>query len=220
MTNDWKDVLGSEMSEPYFMELTDFIEKERKKGKVIFPPSEEVFSALELTPFDQVKVIILGQDPYHGANQAHGLAFSVKKGIPKPPSLVNIFKELSSDLGIEPPAHGNLESWAKEGVLLLNTVLTVEEGRPASHHNKGWERFTDRIIEQLNKKKDHLVFILWGSPAQKKMKMLDAKKHLILTSPHPSPLSSYRGFFGSKPFSQTNRYLKENGISPLNWVIK
>jgi len=219
MTNDWKDVLGSEMSEPYFMELTDFIEKERKKGKVIFPPREEVFSALELTPFDQVKVIILGQDPYHGANQAHGLAFSVKKGIPKPPSLVNIFKELSSDLGIQAPPHGNLQSWAKEGVLLLNTVLTVEEGKPAGHHNKGWERFTDKIIELLNQKKEHLVFILWGSPAQKKMKMLDAKKHLILTSPHPSPLSSYRGFFGSKPFSQANQYLLKNGIEPVNWRV-
>ncbi len=191
----------------------------KKMGKKIFPREEDVFTALELTSFKDVKVVILGQDPYHGENQAHGLAFSVKKGIPKPPSLVNIFKELQSDLGLLPPEHGCLEDWARQGVLLLNTVLTVEESKPGSHHGKGWEIFTDRIIQILNQKKDHLVFILWGSPAQKKITMLDEKKHLILKSPHPSPLSSYRGFFGSKPFSKTNDYLNKNGLKMIDWKI-
>jgi len=220
MINDWNEILASEFETPYFKELTSFLINQRKIGKKIFPKEEEVFSALELTAFKDVKVVILGQDPYHGENQAHGLAFSVKKGIPKPPSLQNIFKELNSDLGIKPPDHGCLVDWARQGVLLLNTVLTVEEAKPGSHHGKGWEIFTDKIIQILNHQKQHLVFILWGSPAQKKLSMLDEKKHLVLKSPHPSPLSSYRGFFGSKPFSKTNDYLIRNGHSPIDWQIK
>ncbi len=220
MKNDWLDLLKPEFNKPYFLDLQRFLKAQRSENKKIYPQEIEVFSAFELTSFSDVKVIILGQDPYHGAGQAHGLAFSVKKGVPKPPSLVNIFKELKSDLDISPPNHGNLESWSKNGVLLLNTVLTVEEGSPGSHHQKGWEEFTDRVIEILNEKKEHLVFILWGAPAQKKMKMLDSNKHLVLTAPHPSPLSSYRGFFGSKPFSKCNEYLRKNGKKEIDWSLK
>jgi uracil-DNA glycosylase len=216
----WQNSLKAEGNSSYFKELQSFLDAETKKGKVIFPAKENIFKALELTPLENVKVVILGQDPYHGQGQAHGLAFSVNKGVPLPPSLVNIFKELKSDLGLEIPHHGNLEAWARQGVLLLNTVLTVEQSRPGSHHGMGWEQFTDKIIEVLNQEKENLVFILWGSPAQKKAKIVDSKRHLILSSVHPSPLSSYRGFFGSKPFSKTNAFLASKKITPINWMIE
>ena len=199
--------------------LVNFIQSERSKGKIIYPEDNEIFEAFKLTPFEKVKVVILGQDPYHGVGQAHGLCFSVKKGIKIPPSLVNIFKELKDDLKIDPPQNGYLEPWAREGVLLLNSVLTVEAGEAGSHHGKGWEQFTDKIIEILNEKKNNLVFILWGGPAQKKASKVDETKHLVLKSVHPSPLSFYRGFLGSKPFSKTNKYLNENGKEEINWSL-
>lgn len=199
--------------------LVNFIESERSKGKIIYPEDDEIFEAFKLTPFEKVKVVILGQDPYHGVGQAHGLCFSVKKGFKIPPSLVNIFKELKDDLKIDPPQNGYLEPWAREGVLLLNSVLTVEAGEAGSHHGKGWEQFTDKIIEVLNEKKNNLVFILWGGPAQKKASKVDETKHLVLKSVHPSPLSFYRGFLGSKPFSKTNKYLDENGKEEINWSL-
>ncbi len=217
--HSWQKLLSEELKKPYMIKLQTFLLHERKAGKLIYPPHENVFEALNLTPFDQVKVVILGQDPYHGQGQAHGLCFSVQRGVPLPPSLVNIFKELKTDAGIETPRHGCLEKWGQEGVLLLNNVLTVEDGKAGSHHQQGWEQFTDKVIELLNEKKQNLVFILWGSPAQKKASKVDAQKHFIHKSVHPSPLSSYRGFFGSKPFSQTNSYLKSNGISPVNWQV-
>jgi uracil-DNA glycosylase len=195
------------------------LSSEVKKGKTIYPQTDEIFAALNLTPFSQVKVVILGQDPYHGQGQAHGLCFSVKRGVKPPPSLVNIFKELRDDVHFEMPNHGNLEAWARQGVLLLNNVLTVEDGKAGSHHNRDWEKFTDKIIQLLNEKRENLVFILWGSPAQKKAQAVDPTKHLILKSVHPSPLSSYRGFFGSKPFSQTNAYLKSQKLSPIDWTL-
>lgn len=217
--SSWDKYLGSELSKPYMQELMSFLASQKKKGKSVFPPEENIFEAFRLTPFEEVKVVIIGQDPYHGKGQAHGLCFSVNKGVKIPPSLVNIFKELKSDLNLEIPPHGNLESWAKQGVLLLNNVLTVEEGAAASHHNKGWELFTDQVITVLNEKKEHLVFILWGSPAQKKAKSVDSKRHLILKSVHPSPLSVYRGFNGSKPFSQTNDFLQSHGLTKIDWLI-
>lgn len=220
LDKSWKHLLALELKAPYMQELQSFLVQEQNLKKIIYPKQTDIFAALNLTPFNQVKVVILGQDPYHGANQAHGLCFSVKPGIKIPPSLVNIFKELKDDLGITPPTNGSLESWAKQGVLLLNNVLTVENGKAGSHHLKGWEVFTSKIIELLNEKKQNLVFILWGAPAQKKAKGVNEECHYILKSPHPSPLSSYRGFFGSKPFSQTNAYLDSKGISPINWDLK
>jgi uracil-DNA glycosylase len=217
--DSWLPYLTEEMSKPYMIDLVNLIQKERAEGKIIFPDDNSVFEALKLTSFQNVKVVILGQDPYHGEGQAHGLSFSVNKGVKIPPSLINIYKELSDDLKMTPPQHGNLEAWAKEGVLLLNTVLTVESSSPGSHHGKGWEKFTDKIIELLNERKNHLVFILWGNPAQKKASIVDKNKHLILKSVHPSPLSFYRGFLGSKPFSKTNAYLNANGIKEINWSL-
>ncbi len=214
---DWKELLSSEFDSPYMHELESFLSGEEKASKIIYPKESDIFSALNYTAFKDVKVVIIGQDPYHGPNQAHGLCFSVQTGIPTPPSLVNIYKELHTDLGIKIPTHGNLEEWAKQGVLLLNNVLTVENGKAGSHHKKGWENFTDKIIEILNHKKENLVFILWGAPAQKKAQSVDSSRHFILKSPHPSPLSSYRGFFGSKPFSQTNEFLVSKGLSPIKW---
>lgn len=219
LESSWKELLIEEFEKPYMQELLEFLESEAKKGKTIYPREEEIYAALNLTPFSQVKVVILGQDPYHGPGQAHGLCFSVKKGVKTPPSLVNIYKEMKEDLQIDIPPHGNLESWARQGVLLLNTVLTVEDGRAGSHHQRGWEKFTDRIIELLNQKKENLVFILWGSPAQKKAQAVDSHRHLVLKSVHPSPLSSYRGFFGSKPFSETNSYLKSKKLPPIDWTL-
>lgn len=215
----WRPYLEAEFEKPYMKELLAFLEAEKLAGKEIYPSEEKIFEAFRLTPLNKVKVVILGQDPYHGAGQAHGLCFSVEKNIKIPPSLVNIYKELKSDLGIDPPEHGHLENWAKQGVLLLNTVLTVEDSKAGSHHKKGWEKFTDKVIEILNTKKENLVFILWGSPAQKKAEQVDDKRHLILKSVHPSPLSVYRGFSGSKPFSQTNEYLRKNNLGEIDWTI-
>lgn len=215
----WKNHLEVEFSKPYMQSLREFLTREKKVQKVIYPKGSEFFAALNTTPFEKVKVVIIGQDPYHGPNQAHGLCFSVRPGVAVPPSLVNIYKELESDLGIKPPKHGCLTSWAKQGVLLLNATLSVEAGKAGSHQNKGWESFTDRIIDVLNRDRENLVFILWGSYAQKKGAFIDGKKHLIIKSVHPSPLSAHRGFFGSKPFSQVNDYLKAHGISPIDWRL-
>lgn len=215
----WADVLAEEKQQPYFKEVIAFVERERAAGKSIYPPNAEVFNAIALTPFSQVKVVIIGQDPYHGPRQAHGLCFSVKSPTPPPPSLVNIFTELESDVGIPRPKHGDLTSWARQGVLLLNAVLTVQDGKPGSHANKGWERFTSKIIEELNNRREHLVFLLWGAYAQKKAEHVDRSKHLVLTAPHPSPLSSYRGFFGCKHFSQANAYLARHGAEPIDWSL-
>lgn len=215
----WEKILKEEFSKPYMVKLLEFLNSEEQLNKKIYPSFDEIFGALNLTPFEKVKVVILGQDPYHGPNQAHGLSFSVKSGVKIPPSLVNIYKELSTDMSLPIPDHGNLESWAREGVLLLNNVLTVEDGQAGSHHKKGWEIFTDKIVEVLNSRKENLVFILWGSPAQKKASMVDTTKHCVLKSVHPSPLSVYRGFYGSRPFSEANHYLESKGLLPINWSI-
>ena len=219
LEESWLKKLEPEFQKPYMRDLRSFLKKQKEQKKNIYPKGEEFFAALNLTPLDKVKVVIIGQDPYHGPGQAHGLCFSVKKDVRIPPSLVNIYKELKDDMGLTPPDHGFLEDWAKEGVLLLNNVLTVEHGKAGSHHGQGWEVFTDKIIQVLNEKKENLVFILWGSPAQKKAAAVDPKKHFILKSVHPSPLSSYRGFFGSKPFSQTNKFLKAKGLREIDWKI-
>jgi len=215
----WRDVLQSEKEKSYFQELLGFVESERAKGKTIYPKNADVFNALSLTPFASVKVVILGQDPYHGPNQAHGLCFSVKPPTPAPPSLRNIFLELESDVGIVKPSHGNLQHWAEQGVLLLNAVLTVEAEKAGSHANKGWETFTDRVIRELNDRREHIVFLLWGSYAQKKAGFVDRARHLVLEAPHPSPLSAHRGFLGCHHFSKTNNYLKSQGISPIDWSL-
>jgi len=217
--DSWQAILQGEFNQPYMSTLHNFLMGERQAGRAIYPVEEKIFSALNFTVFDQVKVVVLGQDPYHAKGQAHGLSFSVPPGVSVPPSLVNIYKELSSDLSITAPSHGCLEEWAKQGVLLLNSVLTVEEGRAASHKGQGWERFTDKIIERVNTQTEHVVFILWGAYAQKKGASIDATKHLVLQSPHPSPLSAYRGFFGKKPFSTANEYLISVGKSPINWQL-
>jgi len=214
----WKEVLAGEREKPYFIELMKFIEQERASGKVIYPKNSEVFNAIQRTSFESVRVVILGQDPYHGAGQAHGLSFSVKKGVPAPPSLKNIFKELEADLKIPTPKHGCLESWADQGVLLLNSVLTVQAANAGSHANRGWEQFTDRVIAEVNAHKSGVVFLLWGSYAIKKGSFIDQKKHLVLTAPHPSPLSAHRGFLGCRHFSKANQYLQENGQSSIDWI--
>lgn len=214
----WKEALRAEFTHPYMEELKAFLIEE-KKNYTIFPQGSNIFNAFNSTPFENVKVVILGQDPYHGPGQAHGLSFSVQHGVPLPPSLQNIFKELVSDVGCEFPKDGDLSHWAREGVLLLNTLLTVRSGEPFSHKERGWERFTDQVIRTLSLQREHIVFILWGAPAGKKASLIDAGKHLILKAPHPSPLSSYRGFFGSKPFSRTNDYLKSQGIDPIEWCL-
>ena len=215
----WKQILLEEFRHPYMRELKKFLVAEYQAHKTIYPQGSEYFAALNLTPFDEVKVVILGQDPYHGPGQAHGLSFSVRPGIPQPPSLVNIFKELRDDVGFAIPSHGFLESWALQGVLLLNSVLTVEDGRAGSHRNRGWESFTDRVIQLLNERKDHLVFILWGSYAQEKGKLIDTSRHLVLKAVHPSPLSAYRGFFGCRHFSKTNEYLRAQGSPVIDWSL-
>ena len=215
---NWKQLIEQEKEYLYFYNLENFVEKERKE-KVVFPKKEDVFKAFELTPFENVKCVIVGQDPYYNINQANGLAFSVNKGIKLPPSLVNIYKEAHDDVGIDIPNHGDLSSWAKEGVFLLNTILTVEEGKPLSHKNKGWEKFTLKVLKTLNEDDEPKVFILWGKEAIGLKKIVDNPKHLIIESPHPSPLSSYRGFFGSKPFSKTNEFLMKNNRKTINWKI-
>lgn len=216
----WKAVLAHEFSKPYMANLKSFLTAEKNAGKVIFPRGEEYFAALDMTSFEDVKVVIIGQDPYHGPGQAHGLCFSVKPGVAIPPSLVNIYKELQSDLGINPPQHGYLMDWAKQGVLLLNAVLTVQAGMAASHQGRGWEEFTDAIVKALNENREGLVFVLWGSYAQKKGAVIDRKKHFVIEGPHPSPLSAYRGFFGSKPFSKINHFLKSKGKTEIDWQLK
>ncbi|PIS11608.1 MAG: uracil-DNA glycosylase [Bdellovibrio sp. CG10_big_fil_rev_8_21_14_0_10_47_8] len=215
----WKDKLEPEFTKPYMAHLRQFLVQEKQKGKVIFPRGDQIFAAFDMTPFDQVKVVILGQDPYHGPGQAHGLCFSVQDGVMFPPSLKNIFKELKSDLGVGSPESGRLSRWAEQGVLLLNSVLSVEQGLAASHQGKGWEEFTDNVIRRLNDEKEGLVFVLWGSYAQKKGAFIDRKKHLVIESPHPSPLSAHRGFFGTKPFSRINGYLESRGKNPIDWSL-
>ena len=216
MMTTWNEILAEEMQKDYYQELQAFVQKRRAEVRV-FPEEKNVFNALELTPFKSVKVVILGQDPYHGFGQAHGLSFSVQKGTPLPPSLKNIYKELQEDIGGELPTEGDLTHWAKQGVLLLNTVLTVEEGNANSHKGKGWERLTNRLIESLNELKHPVIFILWGKPAQDKEKLITNPNHVILKAPHPSPLSAYRGFFGSKPFSRVNDILIQQGQTPICW---
>lgn len=212
----WYKALAPELKKPYFQKLTSFVEDAYQK-ETVFPVSENIFKAFSLCAYDDVKVVILGQDPYHGAHQAVGLSFSVPEGERLPPSLRNIYKELKSDIGQDRGTNGNLEDWAKEGVLLLNATLTVSEGKPGSHQGQGWETFSDAIIKHLSNQKENLVFILWGKYAEAKVGLIDKNKHLIITSPHPSPLSAHRGFFGSKPFSQTNDYLKQKGLKPIAW---
>lgn len=216
--NDWGPLLEEEFSKPYFNNLMAFLDHEYSHRK-IYPDRENIFNALTLTPFSKVKAVILGQDPYHGPKQAHGLSFSVQGDVALPPSLKNIFKELQTDIGCEIPKRGNLEKWAREGVLLLNTVLTVREGEANSHKGKGWETFTDRIIELLNEKENPVIYILWGSSAQSKKGLIDTSKHFIIQSPHPSPLSAYRGFFGSRPFSKTNDLLNKIGLEAIDWEL-
>ena len=215
----WKAPLAAEFSDPYMADLKRFLLEQKQEGRRIFPKGVEYFRALDLTPLDEVRVVILGQDPYHGEGQAHGLCFSVQPGVRIPPSLVNIYKEMQEDLGIAPARHGFLEHWAKQGVLLLNSVLTVEMGRAASHQGRGWERFTDAVIRAVNEQEKPVVFILWGSYAQKKAAFVDRSRHLVLRSPHPSPLSAHNGFFGSRPFSKANAFLVEHGREPIDWQL-
>lgn len=219
IANEWQMVIGNEFNKEYYKELEQYIHEEYENHKV-FPKKEDLFTAFNLTPYNKVKVVILGQDPYHNEGQSHGLSFSVKPPMAIPPSLVNIYKELSEDCGCYIPNNGYLEKWAKQGVLLLNTVLTVRAHEPNSHQGRGWEKFTDAVICELNKIDRPVVFILWGNPAKKKKSMLNNPKHLILEGPHPSPLSSYRGFFGSKPFSKSNEFLIANGLEAIDWQIE
>lgn len=215
----WLGKLEGEFAKPYMIGLKAFLAAEREAGKVIYPRASEWFHALDATPLDQVRVVILGQDPYHGEGQAHGLCFSVQQGVKSPPSLVNIFKELKSDMGIEPARHGHLEAWAKQGVLLLNSVLTVEAHAAASHAGKGWERFTDAVIAEVNALPQPVVFMLWGNYAQKKAGFVDGERHLVIKSAHPSPLSAHHGFFGSKPFSRANEFMIGKGIQAVDWKL-
>ena len=215
----WLERLSDEFAQPYMAELKRFLVTERERGKRIFPRAANWFRALDLTPLEDVRVVILGQDPYHGPGQAHGLCFSVPPEVRPPPSLLNIYKELESDLGIRPARHGFLEHWAKQGVLLLNSVLTVEMGRAASHRERGWERFTDAIIAQVNARSEPVVFVLWGSYAQKKAAFVDGSRHLVLKAPHPSPLSAHSGFFGCRHFSKANAFLEAKGLQPVDWAL-
>lgn len=219
MPQVWMPLVGNEFKKPYMQKLRVFLREEKDKKKYIYPNSEEVFKAFELTPPDKIKCVILGQDPYHGIGQAHGLCFSVKPGVAIPPSLLNIYKELQEDLNIKPVKHGCLLHWAKQGVFLLNSVLTVEKGMAASHQGKGWEQFTDVVIEQLNQQEKPIAFVLWGAYAQKKGQMIDESKHLVLKSTHPSPLSAHRGFLGSRPFSKINVFLEKTGQKQIDWQL-
>lgn len=215
----WKEALKDEFPKPYFQKIAQFLKTEKQAGKTIYPAGNNIFNAFNTTPFDNVKVVILGQDPYHNPGQAHGLSFSVPKSIAPPPSLVNIFKEMCADLNIPSPTHGNLEKWAKQGVLLLNAALTVEANSPMSHSKIGWHEFTNDVIKTISDKKDHVVFILWGSFAKSKQELIDKNKHLVLTAPHPSPLSAHNGFFGSRHFSKTNQWLQSKGLKPIDWSL-
>lgn len=217
-TTDWNPILRAEFDEPYWAELQSFVADERARGPV-YPPASDVFAALHLTSYADTKVVILGQDPYHGAGQAHGLCFSVRPDVAVPPSLRNVYQELRDDLGCAIPKHGNLEQWARQGVLLLNTTLTVRAGQAASHQGKGWERFTDRVIGAVNDKSERVVFLLWGAPSRKKKSLIDTSRHTIIESAHPSPLSAHNGFFGSRPFSRANEALREAGRDPIDWQI-
>lgn len=219
LEDSWKAALSGEFSNPYMAGLKTFLKAEIEAGKWIFPKGSEYFRALDLTPLDRVRVVILGQDPYHGDGQAHGLCFSVQPDVRVPPSLINIYKELETDLGIAPARHGYLESWAKQGVLLLNSVLTVERGQAASHRGRGWERFTDAVIAQVNDLAHPVVFLLWGSYAQKKAGFVDTSRHLVLKAPHPSPLSAHTGFLGCRHFSKANAFLERNGMEPIDWRL-
>lgn len=216
--NDWDDILHDEIEKPYFQELRYALAREYKQHTV-FPPKELLFSALKLTPYSNTRVVILGQDPYHGPGQAHGLSFSVKPGVRIPPSLQNIYKELEQDLGLQPPNHGYLLPWAEQGVLLLNAVLTVRQGQPNSHKGLGWEQFTDAVMMKLNERETKVVFILWGSYAQQKGAFIDRRRHMVIQSPHPSPFSAHRGFLGSRPFSQANAFLESHGMKSINWSL-
>lgn len=215
----WKHLLQQEFEQPYFKEIVHTLKLEKQQGKTIYPPGPLIFNAFQATPFDKVKVVILGQDPYHNPGQAHGLSFSVPQGVQPPPSLVNIFKEMHSDLGLPVPQHGNLEQWAHEGVLLLNAALTVQANQPMSHSKIGWHHFTDDVIRLISERKEHVVFILWGRFAQGKEVLIDHSRHLVIKSAHPSPLSAHNGFFGSKPFSKTNHWLESKGIQPVHWQL-
>ncbi len=219
MEAGWKARLADQFSQPYMEQLRAFLLAEKSAGRVVYPPGDEIFNAFNMAPWDKVRVVILGQDPYHGPGQAHGLCFSVKPGIPLPPSLRNIFREVGSDVGAHTGACGCLVPWARQGVLLLNSVLTVERGRAAAHEGKGWERFTDRVIEVLSAEREGLVFMLWGSYAQRKGSIIDGRRHLVLRAPHPSPLSASRGFFGCQHFSRANDYLLSNGQDPVDWAV-
>ncbi len=219
LEDSWKSRLAGEFDQPYMQNLRGFLKQEIEAGKTIYPRGNEYFQALNSTRFDDVSVVILGQDPYHGPGQAHGLCFSVRPGIAIPPSLLNIYKELEADLGIPRASHGYLQSWADQGVLMLNNVLTVEDGKAGSHHGRGWEKFTDAIVDHLNRERQNLVFLLWGAPAQKKGAQVDYERHLVLKSPHPSPLSAHRGFLGCRHFSQTNAYLKSHKRLPIDWAL-
>ena len=219
LTPGWLRHLGMEFDQPYMVNLRQFLVDEKRRGKVVYPPGNCWFEALKRTDFDRVKVVILGQDPYHGAGQAHGLCFSVRPGVEVPPSLRNIYKELAADVGFEAPGHGCLEHWSDQGVLLLNATLTVRAGEAGSHQNQGWETFTDRVVETLNDRRDNLVFMLWGSYAQNKGRVIDTRKHLVLKAPHPSPLSAHRGFFRCRHFSKANEYLQGCGQSAVDWQL-
>ncbi|MDG1771868.1 MAG: uracil-DNA glycosylase [Oceanicoccus sp.] len=219
MGSSWLKVMGDEFERPYMQALKSFLKAEKQAGKVIYPACKDWFNAFNTTPFDKVKVVVLGQDPYHGPGQAHGLCFSVLPGVRIPPSLLNIYKEINSDLGLPIPAHGCLQCWAEQGVLLLNATLTVEQASAGAHQNKGWEQFTDRAIAELNNQREGLVFLLWGSYAQKKGQLIDSNKHLVLKAPHPSPLSAHRGFLGCGHFSQVNAYLADAGQQGIDWSI-
>jgi uracil-DNA glycosylase len=219
LETSWLEPLAAEFEQPYMRELRAFLRSEKRAGKQIFPPGSEFFNAFSHTPLEKVKVVILGQDPYHGEGQAHGLCFSVRPGIAVPPSLRNIYKELQAELGLPIPSHGNLTSWADQGVLLLNSVLSVESSRAGSHQGKGWEAFTDRVIEVINEQREGVVFMLWGSYAQRKGAFIDAERHCVLKAPHPSPLSAHRGFFGCGHFIAANQYLQGRGDTPINWRL-
>lgn len=219
LDHSWLEVLKDEFSKPYFKDLKDFLLQEKQSGQTVYPPGSRIFAALDETPFDKVKVVILGQDPYHGPGQANGMCFSVNKGVTPPPSLKNIYKEIETDLGIKPSIHGDLSNWAANGVLLLNAVLTVRANQPASHQNRGWETFTDTIIKKLSEQKNNLVFLLWGSFARGKKYLINTEKHLILEAAHPSPFSAYNGFMGCRHFSKANAYLNEHGIEGVIWEL-